>query len=50
MVYKVNGYISLLLLFNFLATLGLCILSEDLFIGAVVGSIMFWLIVYMLDQ
>ena len=49
MVDKVNGYISLLL-FSFLATLSLCILSGNLFIGAVVGSIMFWLIVYMLDQ
>ena len=49
MVYKLKGYISLLL-FSFLATLSLCIFSKNLFIGAVAGSIMFWLIVYMLDQ
>lgn len=50
MVYKLEGYISLLLLFSFFATFSLCIFSKNLFIGAVAGSIMFWLIVYKLDQ
>lgn len=49
MVYKLEGYISLLL-FSFFATFSLCIFSKNLFIGAVAGSIMFWLIVYKLDQ